>query len=92
MGGNTNNLFAHLWNRQHIANKIWLKANKLVQLNTVAIASYNISIVVFMCTVYMLSIDRTLISDFVTNLFMRSLSGMILLYVAVLFYTEGIFA
>ena len=56
--------------------------------NTVAIASYNISIVVFMCTVYMLSVGHTLISDFVTNLFVY----MILLYVTVSFYTEGVFA
>ena len=39
-----------------------------------------------------LSLGRILISDLVvTNLLMCSLPGMILLYLATLFYTEGVF-
>ena len=41
----------------------------------------------------MLSLGYILISDLaVANLFMHSLPGMILLYLAMLFYTKGVFA
>ena len=41
----------------------------------------------------MLSLGHILISDLVVaNLFIHSLPGMILLYLATLFYTEGVFA
>ena len=39
----------------------------------------------------MLSLGRILILDLVADLFMLSLPGMILLYLAALFYTVGVF-
>ena len=37
-----------------------------------------------------INLGRILISDLVANLFMHSLLGIILLYLAALFYTEGV--
>ena len=55
------------------------------------IASYNVSSVVLVFS--MLSLGRILISNLVVaNLVMYSLLGMILLYLAAPFYTEGVFA
>ena len=53
------------------------------------IASYNVFSIVFVFT--MLSLVHILISDLiVANLLMYSPSGMILLYLATPFYTEGV--
>ena len=63
--------------------------SKLAGLKTVA--SYNVSSMVFMFS--MLSLGCILISDLVvTNLFMQSLTGIILFYLATPFYTESVFA
>ena len=54
------------------------------------VASYNVSSVV--CVQYAKPLGRILISDLaVTNLFMHSLSVMILLYLATPFYNKGVF-
>ena len=59
-------------------------------LKTVAIA--NVSSIVFSYLVSVLSLGRILISDIVVaDLFMNSFSDMILLYLAALFYTKGVF-
>ena len=56
------------------------------------VASYNVSSVVLMCQ-YARPLGHTLISDLVvSNLFMHSLPGTILLCLATPFYTEGVFA
>ena len=57
-------------------------------------SSFNMSSSYSIYAFSMLSLGCIVISDLVvTNHFMHSLSGMILLYLAVsLFYTEGVFA
>ena len=54
--------------------------------------SYNVSSIVYYVS-SMLSLGCIPISNLVViNLFMHSLSGMILLYLATPFFTEGVFA
>ena len=54
------------------------------------LASYNVSSLIFVFS--MLSLGRILISDLiVANMFMRSLSGMILLYLATPCFTPNVF-
>ena len=63
----------------------WMKGLKFKN------SSFNVSSIVFMYSVC-LSLGRILISDLVVaDLFMHSLSGMILLYLAVPFFTLKVF-
>ena len=65
--------------------------SKLVQLN-LENSNCNVSSIVFMYSVYMLRLGCIMISHLVVaNLFMHSLPGLILLYLAAPFYSEGVF-
>ena len=52
---------------------------------------YNVSSIVFMYSVAMLSLGRIVISDLVADLFIHSLSDMTLLYLATPFFTLKVF-
>ena len=65
--------------------------SKLVQLNFEN-NSYNNYVQYCIYVFSMLSLGRILISDLVANLFMHSLSDIILLYLAELYHTKGISA
>ena len=65
--------------------------SKSVQLNFEN-SSYNVCIIIIFYAFSMLSLGHILISDLViANLFMHSLSDMILLYLATSFHTKGIY-
>ena len=68
------------------------KLGSPIKLFLKTVTSYYVSSVAFMCSVAK-ALDHILISDLVvTNLFMHSLPVMILLYLATLSHTEGVFA
>ena len=70
-----------------ICTSIWLNESFKVQNS-----SFNVSSMVFMYVLSMLSLGCIVISDLVVvNLFMHSLSGMILLYLAAPFFTVKVF-
>ena len=70
-----------------ICTSIWLNESFKVQNS-----SFNVSSTVFMYSVAVLSLGRIVISDLVVaNLFMHSLSGMILLYLTAPFFTLKVF-
>ena len=78
------------WNMKFVTGYGW-KQISWSNLTLQTIASYNVSSVVLVFS--MLGLGRILISDLVVaNLLVYSIPGMILLYLAAPFYTEGVFA
>ena len=77
--------------KYEICNRIQLAKCKLVQLN---LLKHNVCSVLFMYSVAIciLSFGSILISDLVADLFMHSLSGMILLYLAAPFLHRRCFS